>query len=52
VLDELPETRYIRTDNARTNAAMLAINVAMGFKPVWVSVIWQIPLEDARRHLR
>jgi mycothiol synthase len=48
-LDELPEARYIRTDNAGTNAAMLAINVAMGFKPVWESVIWQIPLEDARR---
>jgi GNAT superfamily N-acetyltransferase len=51
-LDELPEARYIRTDNAGTNAAMLAINVAMGFKPVWESVIWQIPLEDARRYVR
>ena len=51
VLDELPEARYIRTDNAGTNAAMLAINVAMGFKPVWESVIWQIPLEDARRYI-
>jgi mycothiol synthase len=51
-LDELPEARYIRTDNAGTNAAMLAINVAMGFKPVWESVIWQIPLEDARRFVR
>lgn len=52
VLDELPEARYIRTDNAGTNAAMLAINVAMGFRPVWESVIWQIPLEDARRYVR
>jgi mycothiol synthase len=52
VLDELPEARYIRTGNAGTNAAMLAINVAMGFKPVWESVIWQIPLEDARRYVR
>jgi mycothiol synthase len=50
-LDELPEARYIRTDNAGTNAAMLAINVAMGFKPVWESVIWQLPLEDARRFI-
>jgi hypothetical protein len=31
---------------------MLAINVAMGFKAVWESVIWQIPLEDARRFVR
>jgi mycothiol synthase len=52
VLDDLPEARYIRTDNAGTNAAMLAINIAMGFKPVWESVIWQIPLEDARRYVR
>jgi mycothiol synthase len=52
VLDELPEARYIRTGNAGTNAAMLSINVAMGFKPAWESVIWQIPLEDARRYVR
>jgi mycothiol synthase len=52
VLDELPEARYIRTDNAGTNAAMLAINVAMGFRPVWESVVWQIPLEHARRYVR
>ncbi|HJW49301.1 MAG TPA: GNAT family N-acetyltransferase [Candidatus Limnocylindria bacterium] len=52
VLDELPDARYIRTGNAGTNAAMLAINVAMGFKPAWESVIWQIPLEDARRYVR
>ena len=51
-LDELPEARYIRTGNAGTNAAMLAINVGMGFKPAWESVIWQIPLEDARRYVR
>ena len=52
ILDELPDARYIRTDNAGTNAAMLAINVAMGFKPVWESVVWQIPLEEARRYIR
>ena len=52
VLDEMPDARYIRTDNAGTNAAMLAINVAMGFVPVWESIIWQIPLEDARRYVR
>jgi mycothiol synthase len=52
LLEEVPQARYIRTDNAGTNAAMLAINVAMGFKPVWESVIWQIPVEDARRYVR
>ena len=52
LLAEIPEAQYIRTGNAGTNAAMLAINVAMGFKPVWESVIWQLPLEDARRYVR
>ena len=52
VLDELPEARYIRTGNAGTNAAMLSINLAMGFKPAWESVIWQISLEDARGYVR
>ena len=52
LMDEIPEAQYIRTDNAGTNAAMLSINVAMGFKPVWETVIWQIPLEDARRYVR
>lgn len=52
LLEEVPGARFIRTGNAGTNAAMLSINVAMGFKPVWESVIWQIPLEDARRYVR
>ena len=52
LMAEVPEARYIRTDNAGTNAAMLGINIAMGFAPAWESIIWQIPLEDARRNVR
>src|SRR5262249_31301176 len=49
ILAEMPEARFIRTDNAGTNAPMLAINDRMGFKEAWWGDIWQIPLEDARK---
>jgi GNAT superfamily N-acetyltransferase len=51
VLRDLPEARYIRTENAGSNEAMLAINVGMGFRPAWEEVIWQVPLADAKRAL-
>ncbi|MGW6128768.1 GNAT family N-acetyltransferase [Cellulomonas sp. NPDC055163] len=36
-----PATRRIHTWNAEENAHMLAINVALGFRPVGVEAIWQ-----------
>lgn len=51
VLREMPAARYIRTENAGSNAAMLAINVGMGFKPAWEEVIWQVPAPEVRRAL-
>jgi len=51
VLRDLREAHYIRTENAGSNDAMLAINVGMGFKPAWEEVIWQVPVADARRAL-
>lgn len=36
-----PTTRRIHTWNAEENAHMLAINVALGFRPVGVEAIWQ-----------
>jgi GNAT superfamily N-acetyltransferase len=51
VLRDMPGAHHIRTENAGTNAAMLAINVGMGFKPAWEEVIWQVPVADARRAL-
>lgn len=51
VLKDLPEARYVRTDNAASNDAMLAINVGMGFKPAWEEIIWQVPVADAKRAL-
>jgi GNAT superfamily N-acetyltransferase len=52
ILREMPKARHIRTENAGSNAAMLAINVGMGFKPAWEEVIWQMPLDDAKKYAR
>ena len=48
ILAEMPEARFIRTDNAGTNAPMLAINDRMGFREAWWGDVWQISLDDAR----
>ena len=52
ILADLPAARFIRTENAGTNAPMLAINVGMGFKPAWEETIWQLPLAEAERYAR
>jgi GNAT superfamily N-acetyltransferase len=51
ILAEIPEARFIRTDNAGTNAPMLAINDRMGFVEAWWGDVWQIPLDDARKYV-
>jgi GNAT superfamily N-acetyltransferase len=51
ILREMPEARYVRTENAGSNDAMLAINVGMGFTPAWEETIWQVPVADARKAL-
>ena len=51
IIAEMPEARFIRTENAGTNAPMLAINVKMGFAPAWEDTIWQMPLADAKRYV-
>jgi len=51
VLEDHPEARYIRTDNAGTNAPMLAINTKMGFGFIFEAVIWQMPLADAQKYV-
>jgi len=47
VLQERPEARVIRTDNAETNAAMLAINVALGFRHYMDVTVWQLETAQA-----
>lgn len=51
ILRELPTAKYIRTGNANTNAQMLGINTDLGFKLAWQSVLWQLPIADAKRGL-
>lgn len=44
VLASCPGARWVRTNNAEENAAMLGINVALGFQP-WASFTeWQVRL--------
>ncbi len=51
ILEELPLVRHIRTNNAGSNAPMLAINERMGFTFVWDNVVYQMTLADARKYL-
>ena len=51
IIAEMPEARFIRTENAGSNAPMLAINVKMGFAPAWEDTIWQLALADAKRYV-
>jgi mycothiol synthase len=52
VLRELPAARFVRTSNADSNAAMLKINHALGFKPYLAETVWQVPTEAVLRYLR
>ncbi len=51
VLRELPAARFVRTGNAKSNAPMLAINVALGFTPYDATTIWQVETEQAAAYL-
>lgn len=43
-----PDVEALDTENAESNDPMLAINVAMGFKPLLTWGIWQASTEDFR----
>lgn len=51
ILHERPDVKFIRTENADSNAAMLKINHELGFKPYISNSIWQIPMEKVEAYL-
>jgi mycothiol synthase len=51
LLDEKPAVIRIDTGNAGSNAPMLSINHALGFRPAKVSGNWQGDLDTVRKHL-
>ncbi len=51
VLRERPQARFVRTTNADTNAAMLAINRDLGFQPWLVRTVWQAERASIERWL-
>ncbi|HZU72837.1 MAG TPA: GNAT family N-acetyltransferase [Acidimicrobiales bacterium] len=48
VLEERPQALDVRTGNADSNAAMLAINTELGFRPHLGMTNWQISLSDLK----
>lgn len=52
IRDEGPEVRLVRTDNAFSNAPMLTINDALGFKVLSTRTEWQAELANVVRALR
>jgi mycothiol synthase len=48
---ERPDVRVVRTGNAESNAAMLAINDALGFAVAREAIVWQVTTEELARCL-
>jgi RimJ/RimL family protein N-acetyltransferase len=51
VLRELPEAKVIRAGNATSNAPMLKINQALGFKLRVSWTIWQVETDSVEKYL-
>lgn len=51
VLEEKPAVERVDTGNAGSNAPMLSINHALGFRSVRVGGSWQGDLHSARKRL-
>ena len=51
ILTELPEAQVIRSGNAGSNAPMLKINRALGFRPRLGWSTWQVTLDSVEEYL-
>ena len=51
VLKERPEVKYVRTGNADSNAAMLKINIELGFLPYMADTLWQVEIDNVLEYL-
>lgn len=51
VLRERPEVKFIRTDNANSNAAIRHVNALLGFKPYSSNCMWQIETDKVIERL-
>ena len=51
VLSDRPQVQFVRTGNADSNAAMLKLNHALGFKPFVGGSIWQVETEQVAAYL-
>ncbi|MBN2388303.1 MAG: GNAT family N-acetyltransferase [Anaerolineales bacterium] len=51
VLQDHPQIKYVRTQNADSNAAMLKINTELGFQPYMASTLWQVEVEQVLEYL-
>jgi len=52
ILRDRPEARFVRTNNADSNAAMLRINDSLGYIPYSSQCIWQLETDKALAFLR
>jgi hypothetical protein len=46
VLDERPTVTDTRTGNTDSNAAMLGINLASGYRPLLRTTTWELAVDD------
>jgi len=51
MLELHPEIKFVRTQNADSNAAMLRINNELGFKPYMTSILWQMEISQVLDYL-
>jgi RimJ/RimL family protein N-acetyltransferase len=51
ILEERPQAKYVRTENADINAPMLKINTELGFKPYFSVCVWQVETEQVSKYL-